>query len=116
MGREKRTRNGVAYIVHDIKTGTIVLTQKLQHAVEFANANLAEAQREYVTLQSLYEAIGTDGNRVEGWHKMRYKITRCDLHAAGTEFESARQRSGVSAAVVVTASPNCYHIDSCSDD
>lgn len=71
VAREKRRRNGIAYIIHDhVKTGTDVLTQKRQHVVDFASVNLAEAQRERVTLQSLYEAIDTTYNRVEGCHKM----------------------------------------------
>ena len=113
--REKRTRNYVAYIFHDIKTGTLILTQKLQHAADFANTHLAQAQREFITLQSIYEAIDTNGNRVEGCHKMRYRITRCDLYAAHAEFELARRQPGIRTAVVLTASPSCYHIVSTVD-
>jgi hypothetical protein len=110
LAREKRTRNDRAYIIHDVKTGTVVLTQKLQHAADFANDALAEAHRERVTVQSLYEAIGTSDNRVDGCHKMRYRITRCDLHAAHRAFTRARQQPDVRLAVVVTASPSSYTI------
>ena len=110
LAREKRTRSDRAYIIHDVKTGTVVLTQKLQHAADFANDALAEAERERVTVQSLYEAIGTSGNRVDGCHKMRYRITRCDLHTAHRAFTHARQQPGVRLAVVVTASPSSYTI------
>jgi hypothetical protein len=116
LAREKRTRNAIAYIIHDIKTGTVVLTQKLQHAVDYANDVLAEAQRERVTVQSLYEAIGTSDNRVDGCHKMRYRITRCDLHTAHLAFTRARQQPGVRLAVVVTASPGSYTVVGSNDE
>lgn len=114
LTREKRTRHDTAWIVHDLKTGTLLLTQKLQHAVDFANTHLADAKRERVSIQSLYEAADTHGSRVDGCHKMRYRITRCDLHTAHIDFHRERKQPGIQAAVITTASPSCYTIASAS--
>ena len=78
LRREERTRNNTAWLVHDVKSGTIVLAQKLQHMADFVNHHLAEASREMVTLQGLYEASGSHDNKLDGCHKMRYRITRCN--------------------------------------
>jgi hypothetical protein len=115
LDREKRTRNNTAYIIRDMKTGTVLLSQKLQHASDFINTYLAaDAKRERVSVQSLHEAIDTvcttDDNRVDGFHKMRYKITRCPVHTAHIEFDQARKQPDVNVAVIVTASPSCYTV------
>ena len=110
LTREKRTRHDTAWIVHDLKSGTLLLTQKLKHAVEFANLHLAQAGRERVSLQSLYEAADTRGNRVDGCHKMRFRITRSSLHTAHHDFDRARSQPGVNTAVIVTVTPSCYVI------
>ena len=108
--REKRARKDTAWIVHDLKSGMLILTQKLKHAVDFANRHLVQAEREKVSIQSLYEAADTNGNRVDGCHKMRFKISRCSLETAQTHFESARKQPDVHTAVILTATPSCYAI------
>ena len=71
LKREYRSRNNVAYIVYDVRTGTLLLTQKLQHAVLHINSALAQSRHERVTHQGMYEAIDTMQNTLEGWHKHR---------------------------------------------
>ncbi len=79
--------------------------------------HLADAERERVTLQSLYEAADTAGNRVDGCHKMRYRIVRCNLSKAHLEFDRMRQQPAVHMAVILTALPDCYAtVPSRSDD
>lgn len=108
--KEKRSRQDTAWIIHDIKSGTMLITQKLQHAADFANTHLAQAKHERVSIQSLYEAADTRGNRVDGYHKMRYNITRCRLDTAHQEFDRARNQPGVREAIIVTDSPWCYTV------
>ena len=110
LAKEKRSRHGTAWIIHDIKSGTLLITQKLQHAADFANMHLAKAKHERVSVQSLYEAADTRGNRVDGCHKMRYNITRCSLDSAHEDFDRARKQPGVRKAIVVTDSPWCYTV------
>ena len=106
--KEKRTRCHTAYTVHDIKSETLLLTQKLQNAVDFIHRHLASAQREHVSVQSLYEAADTCGNRVEGCHKMRYKISKLNLHQAHAAFNQKRQTHALRAAIITTQNPQCY--------
>ena len=110
LAKEKRSRHGTAWIIHDIKSGTMLMTQKLQHAADFANMHLAQAKHERVSVQSLYEAADTRGNRVDGCRKMRYNITRSSLDTAHQDFEKARKQPGVRKALVVTDSPWCYTV------
>ena len=51
LKKERRTRHAIVWIVHDVKSGTVLMAQKLQHVAEFANNHLSEARREQVTVQ-----------------------------------------------------------------
>ena len=63
-----------------------------------------------MTVQSLYEAAGMGGRRVDGFHKMRYRIQKCDIEQAHAVFEASRKGNDVQQAVVVTKSPEAYPI------
>ena len=108
LKREKRTRREAAYVIRDAITGTLLLTQKLKLAAYFINVHLARAPRERVTVSSLFEAADQDANRLNGYHKMRYHISRCSLGTAHHVFNAARV-DGTSA-VVLTGSPECYAV------
>ena len=107
LQREKRTRRDTAYVIHDVKSNTVLLTQKLHHAVDFINDHLATVGREKVTVSGLYEAADTFDNRVDGCHKMRYRIQSSALNKAHSVFNQAR--SGIRGeAMILTASPDSY--------
>ena len=106
--KERRTRHPIVWIVHDIKSGTVLMSQKLQHVAEFVNNHLSEARRERVTIQGLFEAADTDGNTVDGCHKMRYRITRTEMSEARAKFDRTRSEAGVITAIILTDDPNCY--------
>ena len=109
--REKRNRRAAAYVIYDAKSGTQLIAQKLQHAAMYINRQLATAERERVTVQGLYEAADTSGNRVDGFHKMRYRIQRCDIAQAHEVFnQAARKCHNVQRSVVVTNSPEAYSV------
>lgn len=104
--REKRNRRSMAYLIHDAKSDTLMLTQKLQLAVAYINSRLASVERERVTVSSLYEAADTQNNRINGFHKMRYCIRRCDFSKAHQLFGEAREEARNS--VLLTTAPDCY--------
>lgn len=108
--REKRTRRGAAYTIVDAKSGTVILSQKLQYAVMYINRFLAQARRERVTVQGLFEAADSIGNRVDGFHKMRYRIHRCEVDQAHTAFEVARQEAEAQRALILTDNPDAYPV------
>ena len=92
LHREKRNRHSKAFIITDSKSGTLIATQKLRHAVYFINKYLARSRREVVTVPGLFEAIGTESNRNEGFHKLRYRISATNIGTAHTAFETARNK------------------------
>ena len=98
----------MAYIVYDVRTGTLLLTQKLQHVVEHINSAIAESRHERVTLQGMYEAIDTMQNTLEGWHKHRYRVTRCVMQTAHLKFEDMRQLDAVKDACILSPTPDHY--------
>ena len=106
LRKEKRNRRNMAYLIHDAKSATLLLTQKLPLAVEYINSRLAEAEREKVSVPSLYEAADTQNNRINGFHKMRYLIRRCDYSKAHQLFAEARDAAVSS--VLLTAESDCY--------
>ena len=106
LRKEKRNRRSMAYLIHDAKSATLMLTQKLPLAVEYINARLAEAEREKVSVAGLYEAADTQHNRINGFHKMRYLIRRCDFSKAHQLFGEAREDARE--AILLTATPDCY--------
>ena len=110
VDREKRTRGQIAWMVHDIRTNTLLLTQKLGRAVEFINQSLASVNRERVSQVGLWEAADTMGNRVDGCHKFRYRISKCKLETAHDIFNKKRNELGASA-IILTAAPNTYKVD-----
>ena len=60
-----------------------------------------------MTVQGLFEAADTFDNRVDGCHKMRYRIQTSGLHKAHSVFNQAR--SGLRGeAMILTASPDSY--------
>ena len=105
--KEKRARNEIVWMVHDIKTNTLLLSQKLGGAVEFINRSLANVAREKVSQAGLYEAADTMGNRVDGAHKFRYRISRCKLETAHSTFNEKRNELGASA-IILTTAPHTY--------
>lgn len=107
---EKRTRRNSAHLIRDARSGTLLLTQKLRLAVEFMNEYLAQSEMEKVSVASLFEATGTDGNRVNGFHKLRYHVSRCDLSEAHGALEAARAQPGTRLAIILTNYPECYAI------
>lgn len=108
VDREKRTRRETAWIVHDLKSNTLLLTQKLKSAADFINLSLATAQREQVSQAGLYEASDTIGNRVDGCYKMRYRVTSCRLSDSHSKFNKLRDASRVANAMILTTSPQTY--------
>ena len=107
---EKRTRRQAAYIIRDARSNTLILTQKLRLAVEFMNNYLASSEMERVTVQSLFEAANTDGNRVNGMHKLRYNVSRWNLGVAHRAFEDLQSQYEPTLALILTSDPNCYNI------
>lgn len=112
LKKERRTRHAIVWIVHDVKSGTVLMAQKLQHVAEFANNHLSEARRERVTVQGLFEAADTGGNSVDGCHKMRYRVTRTEMTKARAQFDRTRSEDGVITAIILTDDPNCYMLES----
>ena len=106
--REKRARRDVVWIVQDLKSRTLLLSQKLQQAADFINRHLATVDRERVSLAGLYEAADTAGNRVDGCHKMRYKVVSCPLRDSHSTFNQMRNQSGVATAIILTSAPQTY--------
>ena len=104
---ERRTRRQAAYLIHDAE-GTLIVVQKLQYAAVYINNILARAPSERVSLASLFEATDTIGNRVDGFHKKRYRIQRCAVHHLHDTFEKLREELNIQKAVVVTNSPDSY--------
>ena len=96
----------MAYLIHDAKSATLMLTQKLPLAVEYINSRLAQAEREKVTVASLYEAADTQNNRINGFHKMRYLIRRCEFSKAHHLFAEAREAARRS--ILLTKEAKCY--------
>ena len=94
-------------MIHDVE-GTLIVVQKLQYAAVYINKILARAPSERVSLASLYEATDTIGNRVDGFHKKRYRIQRCAVHHLHDTFEKLREELNIQKAVVVTNSPDSY--------
>jgi hypothetical protein len=108
---EKRTRRNAAYLIRDIGgSGILLLTQKLRLAADFINHRLARSQMERVTETGLFDAADTDGNRVNGFHKLRYHVTRLDIGEARDAFQQARALAGVHKAVILATNPDCYAI------
>ena len=106
--REKRTRKHTAWIIHDLKSNALLLSQKLDHLVNYINHRLATVQREKTTLAGLYEAADTADNRVDGFHKMRYKVLSCPLSDCHSMFNQIRNSKGVDTAIILTSSPQAY--------
>ena len=108
--REKCTRRRVAYLIHDAH-GPLIMVQKLQFAVDFINRRLARMKSDRVTVAGLYEAVGlASENQQGGFHKHRYRIERVDIDGASEAFERARERAGVTQALIVTDTPDAYAV------
>ena len=110
--RERRNRRDVAWIIHDSKTETLLLSQKLRQASEFINQHLADFERDKVSVAGLYEAADASGNRVDGFHKYRYRIVRTPLSGAHSIFNEMRKASGVNSAMILTKAPHTYMLGS----
>ena len=106
LQKEKRNRRSIAYVIFDAISNTVMLTQKLRLAADYINARFARGPLEEVTVAGLYEAAGTENNRVGGFHKMRFKIQRCDIGRAHNLFAAARIEGTNS--VLLTSTPDCY--------
>lgn len=111
LRREQRSRNDTAYTIYDIRTDNVILTQKLRHAVDFINQHLAMGKWENVTLAGMYEASDTMGNRVDGYHKMRYRIQSSDVSDTLVRFNQLR--ATVRNAIILTNSPDKYLVTDC---
>ena len=108
LQRERRNRRGVAWIIYDSKKEALVISQKLHHAADFINQQLAEYERERVNVAGLYEAADSTENRLDGFHKFRYKIVRAPLGDAHYIFNAMRNASRVSSAIILTQAPHAY--------
>lgn len=108
VNKEKRTRKDTVWIIHDVKSSHLLLSQKLEHVTNYINLRLATLKTEKVTSAGLYEASDTAGNRVDGYHKMRYRVMSCPLKFAPSKFNQMRYHSGVGTAVILTGAPQNY--------
>ena len=110
LSRERRNRRDVAWIIHDCRSETLLLSQKLQLAAEFINQHLADVEREKVNVAGLFEASDTTENRVDGFHKYRYRVVRAPLSGAHSTFNEMRKAAGVNSAKILTKAPHAYTI------
>ena len=111
--REKRTRKDAAWLVHDLTSGTVLISQKLQNVVDYINSHLAKAQRDRVSVAGLYEASDMDSlNRVDGCHKFRYRVMGCPVSKSHERFNQVRATSHVDKAIILTDSPQTYVLGS----
>lgn len=110
--RERRNRRHVVWIIHDVRSKSLLLCQKLNLAVDFINETLADFDRERVNVAGLFEAAGTSENRVDGHHKFRYRVLRTTLSEAHAKFNQMRNTVGIQSAMILTNAPHAYALGS----
>eukprot|EP00966_Prymnesium_polylepis_P065941 1529914-Prymnesium_polylepis.1 len=88
--REHRSRRGQLYTIHDTVTNTAIIAQKLTDAAIHLNHHYAYSRLERVSARGLYEAANKQGGHTNGLHKMRFRVSRCDLTNAKSALEDVR--------------------------
>ena len=89
--RERRTRREGAYLAEDKHRRLLILTQKLPVLAAHLNS-LAKDRADCVSVPALYANLGATDNRVGGFTKHRWKVTRASFEEACARFEEARGR------------------------
>ena len=90
-----------AYIVHDILTKELLLSTKLSVIANYLNQQARHPQ-EYVSVRGLYEAADKRCGYTKGLHKMRYRISTCDLAKSHLVFQQHAYKAGVERAAIIT--------------
>ena len=97
------SRGNHAYLVHDTVSNTLSLACKLTTLAAHLNQANARAPFEQVSARGLYEAADKSSGYTGGLHKMRYRVSRCDLAESHIAFEQARQAGIGKAQVLIEA-------------
>ena len=101
--KDWHSRSGHAYLVHDELTNSLIIGSKLKAIAAHLNDQYARSRVEHVSQRGLYEAVANkQGGYAKGLHKMRYRVSRCELADAHITFEQARNSSGAERASIVT--------------
>jgi hypothetical protein len=100
LPKEHRARRSQLYTIHDIVTNTMVISQKLTDAAIHLNRDYASNHYERVCARGLYQAANKHDGYTGGLHKMRFRVSRCDLSNARSALQGI---TGIDKAQLLTA-------------
>ena len=94
-------RGNHAYIIHDTRLNSVLLSTKLSILAQYLNQQCARFPQEHVSVRGLYEAADKRSGYTRGLHKMRYFISKCDLADSHIAFQRKSGQPGIDRAAII---------------